>query len=394
MHAVSGVYNGPLEEKRIIQMVSKLRMELSGEPTLGFAFSWSGYLDQDPSSLAELSDILTIYGHLQHLVVVGSSGTVGQGIENEGTASFSLLLIHNPNLKCQGVVLSPQMIETLDQKENWYSLFPFDSPEIKGFSVFADPINFPIEKFLKGLTQAYPHVPAWGGLTSGKENECSIYYNRRAVSGCLLLAFAGNIIFDVIVSQACRPIGEPYTITHADQNILYTLGRKTAYQALAKAFDSLTEQERLAVQGHLFIGLAVSEYLEEFKQGDFLIRNILGADPSTGAIAIGALPRVGQTVQYQLRDPHTAIVALQKSLEDEKLKWLSRGKIPSAVLQAICAGRGKTLFGTSSIDAQSIQKFFPGVAQAGFFANGEIGPTCGMNFLHGYSTSIAFLAED
>ncbi|ACD83895.1 FIST signal transduction protein [Candidatus Methylacidiphilum infernorum] len=392
MHAVSSIYNGPLEEKRIIQMVSKLRMELPGEPTIGFAFIWSGYLDFDSDSLAELSDLLTIYGHLQHLVVVGSSGVVGQGIENEGTASFSLLLIHNPELKCHGLEIPPHVVDSLDQQENWHSLIPFDGNDIKGFCVFADPINFPIEKFLKYLTQAYPHLPAWGGVTSGKENECSLYYNRRALTGCLLLTFAGNITLDVIVSQACRPIGDPYTITHVDQNILYTLGRKTAYQALAKAFDSLTEQEKLTVQGHLFIGLAVSEYLEEFKQGDFLIRNILGADPSTGAIVIGAFPRVGQTVQYQLRDPQAAILSLQKALEEEKLKFNAQGKIPSAALQAICTGRGKNLFGTSShIDAQSIQEFFPGIAQAGFFAHGEVGPSCGMNFLHGYSTSIAFL---
>ncbi|QSR87333.1 FIST C-terminal domain-containing protein [Candidatus Methylacidiphilum infernorum] len=392
MHAVSSIYNGPLEEKRIIQMVSKLRMELPGEPTIGFAFIWSGYLDFASDSLAELSDLLTIYGHLQQLVVVSSSGVVGQGIENEGTASFSLLLIHNPELKCHGLEIPLHVIDSLDQQENWHSLIPFDVNDIKGFCVFADPINFPIEKFLKYLTQAYPHIPAWGGVTSGKENECSLYYNRRPLTGGLLLTFAGNITLDVIVSQACRPIGDPYTITHVDQNILYTLGRKTAYQALAKAFDSLTEQEKLTVQGHLFIGLAVSEYLEEFKQGDFLIRNILGADPSTGAIVIGAFPRVGQTVQYQLRDPQAAILSLQKALEEEKLKFNAQGKIPSAALQAICTGRGKNLFGTSShIDAQSIQKFFPGIAQAGFFAHGEVGPSCGMNFLHGYSTSIAFL---
>ncbi|TFE68797.1 hypothetical protein A7Q09_00755 [Methylacidiphilum sp. Yel] len=392
MHAVSSTYNGPLEEKRIIQLVSHLRSELAVEPSIGLSFAWAGYTKSDLNCFEELSDILTIYGHLKELILIASSGIVGQGIENEGQASFSLMLLHHAALKVQGIPIDTHLIDSLEIVDNWKSIVSFDPSEIKGFILFSEP-NFPIERFLKYLNQAYPNIPAWGGIPNGKENEPCIYYNRKPIAGCLLVPLAGDIQLDVIVSQACRPIGEPYMITNAEQNILYTLGRKTAYQALAKAFDSLSEKERLAVQGHLFIGLAVSEYLEEFKQGDFIIRNILGADPSTGAIAIGALARIGQTVQYQLRDPVSATLSLQKVLEEEKLKAAARKVAPYAVLQAICTGRGKNLFGPSAnVDAKSVQDYFPGIPQAGFFANGEIGPSWGMNFLHGYSTSIAFLS--
>ena len=37
-----------------------------------------------------------------------------------------------------------------------------------------------------------------------------------------------------------------------------------------------------------------------------LLNAILGGDPDAGAIALGAFPRVGQTLQFQLRDGDTA----------------------------------------------------------------------------------------
>jgi hypothetical protein len=76
------------------------------------------------------------------------------------------------------------------------------------------------------------------------------------------------------------------------------IGNLPAYQALEAAFLSIPAEQRVSVRNNLFLGLAVSEYIEDYKQGDFLIRNILGADPQNGALAVGAHPRVGQTVQF------------------------------------------------------------------------------------------------
>src|SRR5438876_8449663 len=65
-------------------------------------------------------------------------------------------------------------------------------------------------------------------------------------------------------------------------------------------------EEQKKARGNLFIGLVTNEYLDEFHRGDFLIRNLLGADARSGSIAVGALPRLGQTIQFQKRSAAAA----------------------------------------------------------------------------------------
>ena len=83
-----------------------------------------------------------------------------------------------------------------------------------------------------------------------------------------------------IVSQGCRPIGEPLTVTRAESNVIYSLGARPAYEALESAFEGLSDGEKAGAKGNLFAGIAGTEDVEDFKPGHFLIRNILGADPN------------------------------------------------------------------------------------------------------------------
>jgi small ligand-binding sensory domain FIST len=133
----------------------------------------------------------------------------------------------------------------------------------------------------------------------------------------------------------------------------------------------------------------MDEYRHEFGRGDFLIRNLAGIDRSNGAIAIGAHPRVGQTIQFQLRDAQAA---------DEELRTLLRSasdelgdQAPLAAVLCTCNGRGAGLFGTPDHDAGAIASQFGLAAIAGFFCNGEIGPVGRGTFLHGYTASIALI---
>ena len=142
-------------------------------------------------------------------------------------------------------------------------------------------------------------------------------------------------------------------------------------------------------RNNLFAGLAMSEYLEEYKRGDFLIRNILGADPEVGAVAIGAPLRVGQTLQYQLRDRDSA---------DEDLRELchtaeEEGARPFASLLFSCTGRGSGLFRAPDHDASVVKEIFGPHPSAGFFCNGEIGPVGKRNYLHGYTASAILLCD-
>jgi small ligand-binding sensory domain FIST len=133
----------------------------------------------------------------------------------------------------------------------------------------------------------------------------------------------------------------------------------------------------------------MSEYIDEYKTGDFVVRNLIAADPASGALAIGAHPRVGQTLQFQLRDRQSANADLQRMLEEKS----RQGVKPFASLVFACNGRGRNLFGVPNHDASALRERFGPMASAGIFCNGEIGPVGGRNFAHGYTASIALFAD-
>src|SRR5438876_4894622 len=98
-------------------------------------------------------------------------------------------------------------------------------------------------------------------------------------------------------------------------------------------------EEQKKARGNLFIGMVVNEYLDEFHRGDFLIRNLLGADARSGTIAVGALPRLGQTVQFQRRSAAAATEDMNELLTRAK------GDIGDAAIYGgclcCCNGRGQ-----------------------------------------------------
>jgi small ligand-binding sensory domain FIST len=186
-----------------------------------------------------------------------------------------------------------------------------------------------------------------------------------------------------LVSQGCRPIGQPLVVTKAERNIVYELGGQPAYDRLMEiARAGLTEDEVRMVNEGLFMGLVIDEHRLEFGPGDFLVRNVMGFDPENGAIAVNDLVTVGTTAQFHVRDAVTA---------DEELRRLLAGREADAALVFTCNGRGMRLFRTANHDAALVDEALDGAPAAGLFCQGEFGPVGGRNFVHGFTASIALL---
>ncbi len=206
--------------------------------------------------------------------------------------------------------------------------------------------------------------------------------------GCL---FSGGVRFRTVVSQGCRPIGRTFVITKADRNVIQELGGRPALERLGEVFETLPEEDRDLARRALHVGRVTDEHKIEFRRGDFLVRNVLGADEEHGALAIADLVRRGQTVQFHVRDAATAGEDL-RALLGEQASFLRDHPARGALLFS-CNGRGTRLFPVPDHDVTAVRHGLGEVPVAGFFAGGEIGPVGGQNFLHGFTASVVLLCE-
>lgn len=374
-------------EETVTDAARSLRAELDAEVSCAVVFFSSEYIPH----LSDFLELVRVYGRAPLLIGCSGGGLIGQGKEGEDRAGFSILLLHLPETRLRVFEFSQAQVQESTGPAYWHMESGVGAEDVDAWIVLANPLGLDTSHWLSEWNVAYPDIPALGGLAGGNTDEIVLCRDGEVIKGDgIALGLSGGVKIRTIVSQGCRPIGEPLTVTGAKGNQLVTLGSKPAYAVLNNVFNSLSEPEKARVKGNLFVGLAMSEYLEEYKRGDFLIRNILGADREAGVVAIGAPLRVGQTLQYQLRDRDSA---------DEDLRELCHaaeeaGAKPFASLLFSCNGRGRGLFQTPDHDASVLAEILGAHPSAGFFCNGEIGPVGALNHLHGYTASIALLCDE
>ena len=383
-HAASRLVTGPFEEAVVRETAIDLKAQLGAAPTFALAFITPDYADQ----AADFLELVRIYGQVPTVIGCSGTGLVGTAQEREEGSGFSLLFMALPGVKATAVPFNQDMVEAASGPDYWHGRTELAAKEVKAWLAFLDPYSLNTEYWLKQWNQAYPRVPILGGLAGGVsgDQETWVLCDDRTVAGGVALALEGDIAVHAVVSQGCKPIGEPLTVTQAERNVLLKLGSRPAYDVLSDVYKDLSDAEREQAKGHLFAGIAVSEYLEEYKRGDFLVRNIIGADPNSGAVAINAVPRVGQTLQYQLRDSRVANDELRRLLGAQSA---GHAAAPYAGFLCTCHGRGRGLFGDANHDAALINEFFPTMPLAGLFANVQIGPVGERSFAHGYTAALA-----
>ncbi len=269
---------------------------------------------------------------------------------------------------------------------------PF-TPARRAVLLLGDPFSFPADRFLTRVNEESPGLPILGGMASGIQGSDQARLllddtiHTRGAVGVLL---EGELGLRWIVSQGCRPIGTHLVITKADQNVILELGGRTPYEQLRAMWERLSPEDQRLFQQGLHIGRVLNEYQSEFQRGDFLIRNVAGLVPESGALVITDLVRVGQTVQFQVRDAASASEDLHALL---RLDLSAHERRPAGGLLFSCNGRGTRMFDQPHHDARAIRQEAGPIPLAGFFAMGELGPVGGQNFIHGFTASVALFEE-
>ncbi len=257
----------------------------------------------------------------------------------------------------------------------------------------ADPFTFPVDGFLQQVNTDHRGLRVLGGMASGLRGpgECSLILGDRLVDeGAAGVLLQGPVKVRSVVSQGCRPIGRHMVVTKGHDNVITGLGGKTPLEQLQELWQDLTPRDQRLLQQGLHIGRVINEYQGEFQRGDFLIRNVMGLDQGNGALAITDRVRIGQTVQFHVRDADSADEDLHALLQ---LDLNAHERKPAGALLFTCNGRGTRLFPEPNHDARAVRAEAGAVPLAGFFAQGELGPVGGQNFIHGFTASVV-LFED
>ena len=379
------------DEAGLQKWVAKLSLHLEPHPvSLGLVFMTPRFFRHAKQVL----DILRVHGKIPLLAGCSSQGLIAGDKEMENDAGIALALYSLPGAVLEASHFTQSQVEESNGPGYWRLETGVEPEQSNGWLAFINPFDFDSESWLRTWNEAYTPLPVLGGLASGHlaARQTQAYLNGDVFEdGGVAVSVGGDVKLAGVISQGCTPIGQTWTLTRVERNIIQQIGNRPAYEVLASTFHALSPDEQRKAQGNLFIGLVVNEYLEDFQRGDFLIRQVLEVDPQSGCIAVGALPRPGQTVQFQRRDAAAATEDME-ALLNRTGRELTGATVYGGCLCS-CNGRGRGLFGEPDHDAQLIQRRLGPLGLAGFFCNGEIGPVGEKNFLHGYTASLALFVK-
>jgi small ligand-binding sensory domain FIST len=353
---------------------------LGGEPVdLAFLFLTQDHLPEAGAAAA------AVHSKLRPRFFVGC---VAQGIVSGGRELES-----GPGASVFAAALPGAEIETFHTTAIADDDSIGDLPDLEGADMVVllpDPYTFPADAALRQAAREYPGVPLVGGLAiggAGPGEQALLEDDQLHADGAVGAVLRGAGV-EAIVSQGCAPLGREAVITRGDGNVVLELAGQPALDRLRDTIASLSPREQALASRGILAGLVIDENQPEYSRGDYLMRAILGADDSTGALAIGERVRIGQTLRFHARDADSAREDLTLTLQ-QGLRSLE----PAGALLFTCNGRGKAMFGTPDHDSQAVSGAIGRPAVAGFFCGGEIGPVGDRSFLHGFTATMAVFVE-
>lgn len=357
-----------------------------GDWQAGFLFGTPDYGEAWQDILAEVQGTMAPH----HLVGASAAGVIGSAAEVEEGPALVLWGARLPGMRLHSFYLDQEDLEKAGGAEGLRQALGV--PEGEGaFVLIPDPYTFDVERLLKGIDQAYPQAVVAGGMASGGSGpgEGRLFLADQVFAqGTVGIAFSGKARVRPVVSQGCRPVGKPFVVTRARQNVIEELGGRPAFEVLQETFQAVPDADKSLMRRGLHIGRVVDESLRSFKPGDFLIRTLMGAVEG-GGIAVNDVIRPGRTVQFHVRDARTASDEMKSLVAGE---LAAAGAKPAGGLMFNCNGRGRRMFGEPHHDVGIVQAAAD-CPVAGFFAAGEIGPVGKRTFIHGFTSSMIFFYE-
>ena len=316
----------------------------------------------------------------RHFLACTAESVVAAGREIEDEAATALLVGSMPGVQIDPL---PDLAALLEDGEA-------AAAQLRGAAAviaLVDPFTVQTEQLAERMNELAPGVPLIGGVASwahtAGENRLA---NDEAIAdrGVVGVALRGAVDVSVVVSQGCRPVGSPRTVTAVRGNIISQLDGERPLDVLRQVFSEAAEKDQELMRTGVMLGHAISSDERDWGRGGFLIRGLMGADAGSGALAVTGSVSLNDTVQFHVRDAATAQEDLELLLTPQAFESEAAG-----ALLFTCNGRGARMYGRPDGDISMIrQALGSAVPVSGFFCGGELGPIGGANFVHGYTASL------
>jgi len=351
---------------------------------LAVVFASGAHLADPEATIEGVHDVLAP----DILIGCGAGGIVGAGREIEGGTAVTVWAA-----SFEDGVVSTFHAEVQEVEDGVAIRGVPDLSGAGGAILLPDPYSFPTDAVLAELHARSPGVAVLGGVSSARtlRGEAALFLGEEVVTGGAVGVRFDGIELLPCVSQGATPIGPELTITQGEGRIIQQLAGRPALAALRSVIEELGDDERRILAEGMLLGIVVEQGRPDYLHGDFLVRSVLGGDPETGTIAVGAPIASGQVVRVHARDAASADRDLHDALG---LRRQALGSdVPAGALMFTCAGRGRGMFGVRDHDAATLTAELGAIPTAGFFAAGEIGPVGGESFLHGFTATVAVFAS-
>ena len=320
---------------------------LSEPPDLLLVFIDSRYADQYDAILQRL----TAGTGARHLIGASGQSVIGSGLEAEEGSALSVLALRLPEAELTPIPIDPQKIDDA-------TFAPLtDGPDT--WLCFTNPFTIVTDRLVEQLQQVRPNIVLLGGMASSHRQQegAAVFIDGQVLPSGGALMGLGGVRVRPVVAQGAEPLGQPWIVTDCEANLVKTLGSRPALEVLMETVEALDDATRERALRNLLVGLAMDEYRESHERGDFLIRNVMGADRESGALAINEAPRIGQTFQFQFRDAAAADEDLRVRLTQTREGLEANEEVLGALLCS-CNGRGRGLFGEPDHDAAALAAAF------------------------------------
>jgi len=369
--------------------VNQISAALAGKPLdVAVVFASHHYGPDFTSFIEPLRERIAV----RNLIGCTGAGIIGPNREIENGPAVSVWGARWPGVKALPFYVDQEDISRFEDENDWHDRVGMSPEDKPSFIILPEPYSIDIESCLYQMDDSFSGATIVGGLASGarEAGQNALFMNEQTLrKGMVGLALSGPVRITSVVSQGCRPVGKPFVVTKADQNVIAELGGRPALQVLQEVYHQADPADRSLIEKALHIGRVVDERLEKFRAGDFIIRNLMGVVKDQ-SIAVAAIIRPGQTIQFHVRDPKSAGAELQSLLSG---KIAELGATPRGGLLFSCNGRGTHLFGKPNHDIGVVNEAASDCQVAGFFAAGEIGPVGRKTFVHGFTSSLVIFSE-